>query len=98
MEGVKEGTSITRPPQLDGTNYPYWKAKMIAFFRSIDTKTWKAILTGWTAPTQNNTGVVIKEETDWTTVESKLSLDSKALNAIFCAVDAKVLGYFGDNL
>ncbi|GAA0155528.1 hypothetical protein LIER_13237 [Lithospermum erythrorhizon] len=31
MEGNQEGSSISCPPRLDGTNYHYWKAKMIAF-------------------------------------------------------------------
>ncbi|GAA0173796.1 hypothetical protein LIER_41589 [Lithospermum erythrorhizon] len=65
MEGNQEGSSISRPPRLDGTNYPYWKAKMTAFLRS--------------------------EEANWTNNEAELSLgNNKALNAIFCVVDAEV--------
>ena len=30
------------------TNYSYWKARMIAFLKSIDNKTWKAVISGWT--------------------------------------------------
>ncbi|GAA0166070.1 hypothetical protein LIER_21317 [Lithospermum erythrorhizon] len=33
MEGNQKGSSIFRPPRLDGTNYPYWKAKMTTFLR-----------------------------------------------------------------
>ncbi|GAA0158793.1 hypothetical protein LIER_15730 [Lithospermum erythrorhizon] len=67
MEGVKEGSSITRPLLLDGTNYPYWKAKMTAFLRSVDTKNWKAMLTGWTTLTQNSNARVdvVKYEVEW---------------------------------
>ncbi|GAA0150995.1 hypothetical protein LIER_09811 [Lithospermum erythrorhizon] len=56
------------------------------------TKTWKVVLTGWVAPTQNNAGVVaVKQEVDWTAVEGDLSMgNSKALNAIICVVDAEV--------
>ncbi|GAA0148467.1 hypothetical protein LIER_44086 [Lithospermum erythrorhizon] len=93
MEGAKEGSSISRPPLLDGTNYPYWKAKMTGFLRSIDTKRWKTVLTGWTTPTQNNAEgvVVVKEEANWTNDEAELSLGiNKALNSIFCAIDGKV--------
>ncbi|GAA0155187.1 hypothetical protein LIER_12969 [Lithospermum erythrorhizon] len=93
MDGIKEGGSITRPPVLDGTNYPYWKARMTAFLKSVDTKTWKAILTGWTPPTQQNVAgaVVVKQEVEWTVAEKELSLDNnKALNVIFCVVNVEV--------
>ncbi|GAA0149773.1 hypothetical protein LIER_08870 [Lithospermum erythrorhizon] len=93
MEGNQEGSSITRPPRLDGSNYPYWKAKMTAFLRSVDTRTWKAVLTGWTEPTEaNEEGIlVVKEEQNWTNVEAEVSLgNSNALNAIFCAVSPEV--------
>ncbi|GAA0172400.1 hypothetical protein LIER_26236 [Lithospermum erythrorhizon] len=51
MECFKKGGSITRPPLLDGLNYSYWKAKVTAFLRSIDTKTWKVVCTGLMTPT-----------------------------------------------
>ncbi|GAA0177020.1 hypothetical protein LIER_42122 [Lithospermum erythrorhizon] len=41
MKVSKEGGSITCPLLLDRTNYPYWKAKMTAFLKSVNTKTWK---------------------------------------------------------
>ncbi|GAA0150187.1 hypothetical protein LIER_37076 [Lithospermum erythrorhizon] len=67
MEVFKEGGSITLPPVLDRTNYVYRKARMIAFLKSLDTSTWKAILTGWTTPTVNNIGVItVKPEDNWT--------------------------------
>ncbi|GAA0176338.1 hypothetical protein LIER_29347 [Lithospermum erythrorhizon] len=71
MEGIKEGGCITRPPLLDGTNYPYWKEKMTTFLKLLDTKTWKAVLTGGTSsPQVNNKGVVVvKEEVEWSTVK-----------------------------
>ncbi|GAA0138380.1 hypothetical protein LIER_34927 [Lithospermum erythrorhizon] len=92
MDGMREGNSISRPPLLDGTNYPYWKAKMTAFLRSVNTKTWKSVLTGWTAPTVTDNGVTtVKKQSDWNIVEEELSLgNSKALNAIFCAVDPNI--------
>ncbi|GAA0165291.1 hypothetical protein LIER_20734 [Lithospermum erythrorhizon] len=94
MEVNKEGGSITRPPLLDGKNYPYWKAKMIAFLKSVDTKTWKAVLTGWNPLTQaaaEGGRRVVTEEKDWTLAEVELALgNSKALNSIFNAVDLGV--------
>ena len=32
MEFNREGTSITKPPLLYGTNYAYWEVMMIAFY------------------------------------------------------------------
>ena len=91
---VKEGGSVTRPPVLDGTNYDYWKARMTAFLKSIDNKTWRAIVKGWTPPVVKTTGesstttIEYKKEEDWTKEEEEEAwANSKALNAIFNGVD-----------
>ena len=46
-----EGTPTNKPPLLDGTNYPYWKVKMIAFLRAIDDQVWDSIVEGYSDPT-----------------------------------------------
>ncbi|GAA0169664.1 hypothetical protein LIER_24099 [Lithospermum erythrorhizon] len=58
---------------------------MIAFLRSIDTKTWKVVCSGWTAPTvTNNIMAIVKAEADWTREEEEATLaNDNALNAIF---------------
>src|ERR1044072_1635351 len=91
---VKEGGSVTRPPVLNGTNYNYWKARMIAFLKSIDNKTWRAIVKGWTPPVvktigeSSTTTIEYKKEEDWTKEEEEEAwANSKALNAIFNGVD-----------
>ena len=66
----KEGGFVSRPPMLNGSNYDHWKPKMIAFLKSIDSRTWKAVLKGWDHPMivdkdGNSTGV-LKPEADWT--------------------------------
>ena len=33
------------PPQFDGSNYPYWKAKMITYIKSINRKVRKVVET-----------------------------------------------------
>ena len=33
------------PPQFDGSNYPYWKAKMTTYIKSINRKVWKVVET-----------------------------------------------------
>ena len=34
-----------KPPQFDGTNYPYWKSKMTTHIKSINRKAWKVVET-----------------------------------------------------
>ncbi|GAA0170985.1 hypothetical protein LIER_25129 [Lithospermum erythrorhizon] len=96
MESFKEGGPISRPPLLDGSHYAYCKVKMIAFLMSIDTKTWKAVSTGWTTPTvTNDTLVIVKLETDWTGEEDEATLENnKALNDIFNVVDINLTTRF----
>jgi len=43
----KERGFVNRPPLLDGSNYDYWKSRMSVFPKSIDSRTWKAVLKGW---------------------------------------------------
>ncbi|KAA0063933.1 Receptor-like protein 12 [Cucumis melo var. makuwa] len=37
MDSIREGTSTTRPPMQDGANYGYWKARMIASLKLMDS-------------------------------------------------------------
>ena len=34
-----------KPPQLDSTNYPYWKSKMTTHIKLINRKVWKVVET-----------------------------------------------------
>ncbi|KAI3457270.1 hypothetical protein Pfo_013933 [Paulownia fortunei] len=78
MDHLCEGGSITRPPLLEGTNYSYWKAKMQAFIKSVDEQAWRAVVTE----------EVLKPKDQWNTEDEKIAnYNSKALNAIFSAVD-----------
>jgi len=65
---------------------------MSAFLKSIDIKTWKAVLKGWEHPValyaDCNRTYVLKPEEEWTATEDELALgNSKALNALFNGVD-----------
>jgi hypothetical protein len=87
-----EGGSISRPPVLDGTNYDYRKSRMVAFLKSMDRKTWKAIINGWEHPfvmdKDGKTTTTLKREEEWSKDEDGLALGkSKALNALFTSVD-----------
>ncbi|MCI36435.1 gag-pol polyprotein, partial [Trifolium medium] len=64
----KDGGSINRPPVLDESNYDYWKTMMIAFLKSIDNRSWKAVIKGWTHPvvTAEDETTSLKPEAKWT--------------------------------
>ncbi|XP_057452470.1 uncharacterized protein LOC130744299 [Lotus japonicus] len=92
MNNSKEGGSINRPPILDETNYDYWKACMVAFLKSIDSKTWKAIVKGWKHPVkadkEGTSTTELKPEEEWNKEEDGEALgNSKARNAICYGVD-----------
>jgi len=83
---------MNRPPLLDGSNYVYWISRMSAFLKSIDNRTWKAVLKGWehlvALDEDGNRTNVLKPEEEWTGVEDELTLEnSKALNSLFNGVD-----------
>ncbi|XP_062103129.1 uncharacterized protein LOC133814150 [Humulus lupulus] len=88
MDMFREGRSTTRPPMLEGANYPYWKTKMRAYLKSVDERVWMTVSEGWTPPTEKVGDVDIAKATSkWTTEEiEKANFNSKALNAIFNAV------------
>lgn len=67
MDNTKDGGSINMPPILDGKNYEYWKAKMVAFLKFIDIKTWKVVVKGWKHPviTFQDGSTRLKPEVDW---------------------------------
>ena len=46
----RDGGFVHRAPILDGSNYDYWKPRMVAFLKSRDNKAWKDVLTGWVHP------------------------------------------------
>ena len=87
-----EGGSISRRPILDGTNYDYWKTRMVAFLKSMDNKTWKAIIKSWEHPVvMDKDGTVtttLKPEEEWSKDEDGLALGNFiALNALFNGVN-----------
>ncbi|KAK2452208.1 gag-protease polyprotein [Trifolium repens] len=82
-----EGGTVGRPPLLDGTNYDYWKSRMMAFLKSMDSQTWKAVIKGWEHPVMRGT-TELKPEENWSKKEDELALaNNKALNALFSGVD-----------
>src|ERR1051325_3779127 len=89
----KEGRFGGRPPILDGSNYEYWKPRMVAFLRSIDIKAWRAADKGWKHLIKNEKDGTsnLKHEEEWSKEEEELALgNSKAMNALFNRIDRNI--------
>ena len=77
--GVKMAqiNNTKKPPQFDGSNYPYWKAKMTTYIKSINRKVWKVV----------ETKIEIEDlENPTTTEEMLLQNNDIALSAIYDAI------------
>ncbi|KAH9744285.1 hypothetical protein KPL70_003639 [Citrus sinensis] len=88
----REGQSTIRPPYFDGNDYPYWKIRMRIYLQALDYEIWEIVNDGPFMPlTKNEVGEDIpKPSQDWNEFEKrKASLNSKAMNALFCALDKK---------
>ena len=75
-----EGQSITRPPFFDGNDYPYWKTRMRIYLQALDYEIWEVICDDLLIPRKNALSELDKKT---------MSLNSKAMNALFCALDKK---------
>ncbi|KAH9801517.1 Integrase catalytic domain-containing protein [Citrus sinensis] len=88
----REGQSTTRPPYFDGNDYPYWKTIMRIYLQALDYESWEIVNEGHFMPlTKNEAGEDIpKPSREWNEFEKrKASLNSKAMNVLFCALDKK---------
>ncbi|VFQ89733.1 unnamed protein product [Cuscuta campestris] len=88
--GVTEGQSTTRPPLFDGTNYSYWKERMRIFIQSNDYKLWLIVKNGCGVPMKKVGEVnVPKTEEEFNDEDcKKMELNAKAINMIYCGVNA----------
>eukprot|EP00268_Persea_americana_P010440 TRINITY_DN14247_c1_g1_i3.p1 TRINITY_DN14247_c1_g1~~TRINITY_DN14247_c1_g1_i3.p1 ORF type:complete len:222 (-),score=14.17 TRINITY_DN14247_c1_g1_i3:2719-3384(-) len=88
MDIYREGTSTNKSPLLNGTNYAYWKAGMVAFLKAIDLKVWKFAVNGYSLPIVTANGITgSKSEEHWTKdKELTVTYNSRALNAIYNGV------------
>ena len=76
---MDRGQSLIIPHLFDGTNYAYWKVRMIAFLQSLDEKVWQAVEIGWTKPNE--------APADWDDAKIKAAnFSSRALNTLFSVV------------
>ncbi|KAH9703924.1 hypothetical protein KPL70_011269 [Citrus sinensis] len=88
----REGQSTTRPPFFDGNDYAYSKTRMRSYLQALDYEIWEVVCDGPFMPTfKDEVGDDIpKPSSQWSELEKrKMSLNSKAMNALFCALDKK---------
>ena len=71
--------SLNASPYFDGSNYAFWKVRMIAFLYSIDESVWDAVDIGYTR--------LEEAKSIWDKAAlAAFNANSKAFNAIFCGV------------
>ena len=81
--GVKMAqiNNTKKPPQFDGTNYPYWKSKMTTHIKSINRRVWKVA----------ETKIEIADPKNPTVAEEVLLQNNGiALSAIHDAIDENI--------
>jgi hypothetical protein len=67
-----EGTSVTRPPLFDGTNFSFWKVRMRTYLMALGADVWDVVETGYIKP------VVLASKDD----KLEFSFNAKGMNAI----------------
>lgn len=88
----REWQSTTRPPFFCGNDYAYWKTRMRIYLQALDYEIWEVVCDGPFMPTFKDEGGddIPKPSSQWSELEKrKMSLNSKAMNALFCALDKK---------
>ena len=75
-----EGQNSGRPPFFTGSNYGYWKCRMMIFLQAIDILVWKIVESPYVPPSA--------DFENWTDeAKRKANLNAKAMNALYCAID-----------
>ena len=88
----RECQSTTRLPFFDANDYHYWKTRMRIYLQALDSEIWEIVCDGPFMPiTKNEVGEDIsKPSQEWNELEKrKASLNSKAIDALFCTLDKK---------
>jgi hypothetical protein len=67
-----EGTSVTRHPLFDGTNFSFWKVRMRSYLMALGADVWDVVETGYIKP------IVIASKDD----KLEFSFNAKGMNAI----------------
>jgi hypothetical protein len=67
-----EGTSTSKPPLFDGTNFAFWKIRMRTYLMALGADVWDVVETGYTKP------IVLANKDD----KLEFSFNAKGMNAI----------------
>jgi hypothetical protein len=67
-----EGTSTSKPPLFDGTNFSFWKVRMRTYLMALGVDVWDVVETGYIKP------VVLASKDD----KLEFRFNSKGMNAI----------------
>ena len=71
--------SLNAPPFFDGSNYAFWKVRMLALLCAINETIWDSVENGWVRLTT--------PKAEWDKAAIALAnANSKAIYAIFCGV------------
>jgi hypothetical protein len=76
-----------KPPHFDGTNYPYWKVKMLGHIKSINRKIWKVVETKIE---------IAKPEAPTATEEEMLQCNDIAVSALHDSFDERIFAQIKD--
>jgi hypothetical protein len=84
-----EGQSTHRPPLFIGSDYGYWKNRMIMYIKGQDYHVWRIIANGPHIPTKTVEGATLaKLENEWNEADVRLiELNCKAMSTLYCALD-----------
>lgn len=88
MDLIKERESTLKPPII----YFTFSIRMTAFLKSIGSKIWKVVITGWEPPSVTNDGkTTFKAKIEWSDSEDQASIEnSRAQNAFYSEIDHNV--------
>ena len=93
---LAKGDTISNSTLIDGSNYPYWKARIKTSIKALDKKASRSILIGWKHPTiiDKEAKVTLKHEVSWSFEDDRLAnYNFKALHVIFNGVDANQIKF-----
>jgi hypothetical protein len=84
-----EGQSTHRPPLFIGSDYGYWKNRMIMYIKGQDYHVWRIIANGPHIPTKTVEGaILVKLESEWNETDVKLiELNCKVMSTLYCTLD-----------
>nr|KYP69656.1 hypothetical protein KK1_008856 [Cajanus cajan] len=83
-----EGQAVNRPPLFRGTNYDYWRQRMIAFFDACHINMWEVVEQGYYIP-HDDVGREIPKRRWNENQKQRFMLNSKSRNALMCALTDK---------